>query len=102
MLTVESSVMTSKMRIFLIALVDAKEIGKVAVVDVPAIQADMDSRVKFAELLLEIDLNLYKPYTAYENDKLVMDVVLNKALRYHVQHDCSRRKLRAGYWSGDL
>jgi hypothetical protein len=74
--------------VFLMALIDAEERPEVAVVDIPGafMQADMDEETfvrihgKMAELLLEIDPEMYKPCVIYEGKEKVIYVKLLKAL----------------------
>ncbi len=74
--------------VFLTAVIDALEEREVAVLDIPGafMQADQDEEVfvrfegKMAELLLEIDREMYEPYVKYERGKLVLYVELLKAL----------------------
>ena len=74
--------------VFLTALIDAIEGREVAVIDIPGafMQADMDEEVhvrfagKMAELLLEIDPDLYGPYVVMERGETVLYVELLKAL----------------------
>ena len=73
---------------FLVAVVDAWENRKVAVLDVPGVfmQVDMDELVhtrfegKMVDKLLEIDQDLYASYVTEEKGKKVMYVELLKAL----------------------
>ena len=74
--------------VFLTAVIDAMEGREVAVVDIPGafMQADMDELVhvrltgKMAELLLEIDPEMYGPYVVKEKGETVLYVELIKAL----------------------
>ena len=74
--------------IFLIAIIDAMEGRDVAVVDIPGafMQANMDELVhvqftgKMAEMLLEINHDMYAPYVSYKKGQKVMYVELLRAL----------------------
>ena len=74
--------------VFLTAMMDAMEERDVAVVDIPGafMQADMDELVfvrivgKMAELLVDIDPEMYKPFVTYERGEMVIYVELFKAL----------------------
>ena len=74
--------------VFITAVIDAMENRTVAVVDIPGafMQADMDPGVymridgAMAELLMEIDYDMYHPHMVKEKGKLVIYVELLKAL----------------------
>lgn len=74
--------------VFLTAVIDALEGRYMAVVDIPGafMQADIDEQVyvhfngKMADLLVEIDPDLYHPYITYQKGKVVLYVELLKAL----------------------
>ena len=74
--------------VLMTAVIDAMERREVAVVDIPGafMQADMDEEVfvrfqgRMAEILLEIDPELYGPYVIYERKEMVLYVELLKAL----------------------
>jgi len=74
--------------VFLTAVIDAMQGQDVAVVDVPGafMQANMDEQVhvkltgKMAELLIEIDEEMYQPCLTYKKGKPVLYVELLKAL----------------------
>ena len=74
--------------VFMTAVIDAMENRSVAVVDIPGafMQADMDPGVymriegAMAELLMEIDYDMYQPHMVKEKGKPVIYVELLKAL----------------------
>ena len=74
--------------VFMTAVIDAMENRTVAVVDIPGafMQADMDPGVymridgAMAELLMEIDYDMYQPHMVKERGKPVIYVELLKAL----------------------
>ena len=74
--------------VFMTAVIDAMENRMVAVVDIPGafMQADMDPGVymwidgAMADLLMEIDYDMYHPHMVKEKGKLVIYVELLKAL----------------------
>ena len=74
--------------VFMTAVIDAMENRTVAVVDIPGafMQADMDPGVymridgAMAELLMEIDYDMYHPHMVMEKGKPVIYVELLKAL----------------------
>ena len=74
--------------VFMTAVIDAMENRTVAVVDIPGafMQADMDPGVymridgAMAELLMEIDYDMYQPHVVKEKGKPVIYVELLKAL----------------------
>ena len=74
--------------VFMTAVIDAMENRTVAVVDIPGtfMQADMDSGVymridsAMADLLMEIDYDMYHPHMVKEKGKPVIYVELLKAL----------------------
>ena len=74
--------------VFMTAVIDAMENRTVAVVDIPGafMQADMDPGVymhidgAMAELLMEIDYDMYQPHMVKEKGKPVIYVELLKAL----------------------
>ena len=75
--------------VFLTAVIDAKEGRDVATIDIPNafIQTDMDNdhtymkvRGPIAELLCEVDPELYKPFLYYENNKPVIYLRVLKAI----------------------
>ena len=74
--------------VFMTAVIDAMENRMVAVVDIPGafMQADMDPGVymridgAMAELLMEIDYDMYQPHMVKEKGKPVIYVELLKAL----------------------
>jgi Reverse transcriptase (RNA-dependent DNA polymerase) len=74
--------------VFLTALIDAEEGRDVAIVDIPGafMQAEMDEETfvrisgKTAELLLEIDKDMYSPHVMTEKGEAVLYVELLKAL----------------------
>lgn len=74
--------------VMLSCVIDAKERRDTATVDILGafMQADMDELVhmrldgKMAELLVQVDPDLYEKYIVYENGKPVLYVVLKKAL----------------------
>ena len=77
--------------VFLTAMMDAMEKCNVAVVDIPGafMQADMDELVfvrivgKIAELLVDIDPEMYGPFVTYKKKgEMVIYVELFKALYY--------------------
>ena len=74
--------------VFMTAVIDAMENRTVAVVDIPGpfMQADMDPGVymridgAMAELLMEIDYDMYHPHMVKEKGELIIYVELLKAL----------------------
>ena len=74
--------------VFMTAVNDAMENRTVAIVDIPGafMQADMDPGVymridgAMADMLMEIDHDMYQPHMVVEKGKLVMNVELLKAL----------------------
>jgi hypothetical protein len=83
-----SSPTVAKESVFLSALIDAAEGREVAVVDIPGafMQADMDEETfvridgKMAELLIDIDPDMYRPYVVHEGKGIAIYVELLKAL----------------------